>query len=132
MRRSRVGLAVIGLATVLSSTSPAFGRIHLGPLGFLSHILPHPHFHGRHAAARARYAGVTDATNVPSRSDEPQEGRRLSDPAARAQIAANAALAGWHGNRGAEGWWRHDDGEYGRRAVGLRKHCPGDRPGWME
>jgi hypothetical protein len=115
MRRSRIGLAVIALATVLSSAGPAFGRIHLGPLGFIfSRILPHPRFHGRHSVARAtRYAGVNDATNAYSRADEPKATRELSDPAARAQMSADAALAGWHGNRGAEGWWRHDDGEYG-------------------
>jgi hypothetical protein len=111
MRRSCVGLTAIALAAMLSSAGPAFARIHLGPLGFVfSRILPHPRFHGRHAAARARYAGVTDAA---SRTDEPQAARELSDPAARTQLAADAALAGWHGNRRAEGWWRHDDGEYG-------------------
>jgi hypothetical protein len=31
----------------------------------------------------------------------------------RRQIAAAAALAGWHGGRIANGWWRHDDGGYG-------------------
>jgi hypothetical protein len=31
----------------------------------------------------------------------------------RRQIAAAAALAGWHGGRSANGWWRHDDGGYG-------------------
>ncbi len=115
MRRSRARLAVvIALATMLSSNSPAFARIHLGPLGFVfSHLLPHARYHGRHAAARARYAGVTDTANATRRADEPQAARQLSDPVVRAQLTADAALAGWHGNRGAEGWWRHDDGEYG-------------------
>ncbi|WP_291699104.1 Spy/CpxP family protein refolding chaperone [Bradyrhizobium sp.] len=35
----------------------------------------------------------------------------LSNPAARTQIAAAAALAGWHG--GHDGWWRHGHGGYG-------------------
>ena len=35
----------------------------------------------------------------------------LGNPAARMQIAAAAALAGWHG--GAHGWWRHQNGGYG-------------------
>jgi hypothetical protein len=41
--------------------------------------------------------------------------RLLSNPAARGQIAAAAALAGWHGGgQGANnGWWQHGDGGYG-------------------
>jgi hypothetical protein len=37
----------------------------------------------------------------------------LGNPAARRQIVAAAALAGWHGGRYANGWWRHGDGGYG-------------------
>jgi hypothetical protein len=37
----------------------------------------------------------------------------LADPAARRQLVAAAALAGWHGGRTASGWWRHGDGGYG-------------------
>jgi LTXXQ motif family protein len=40
-----------------------------------------------------------------------RNGRLLSNPAARAQIAAAAALAGWHG--GHDGWWRHGHGGFG-------------------
>jgi hypothetical protein len=40
-----------------------------------------------------------------------RNGRLLSNPAARAQIAATAALAGWHG--GHDGWWRHGHGGFG-------------------
>ena len=39
--------------------------------------------------------------------------RWLSNPAARGQLAAAAALAGWHGGRSGNGWWRHGDGFYG-------------------
>jgi LTXXQ motif family protein len=42
-----------------------------------------------------------------------RHGRLLSNPAARGQIAAAAALAGWHGGHVANGWWRHGDGFYG-------------------
>jgi hypothetical protein len=38
---------------------------------------------------------------------------RLGNPAARRQIVAAAALAGWHGGHIANGWWRHGDGGYG-------------------
>jgi hypothetical protein len=37
----------------------------------------------------------------------------LGNPAARRQIVAAAALAGWHGGHIANGWWRHGDGGYG-------------------
>jgi hypothetical protein len=42
-----------------------------------------------------------------------RHGRLLSNPVARGQIAAAAALAGWHGGHIANGWWRHGDGFYG-------------------
>ena len=35
----------------------------------------------------------------------------LGNPIARAQLAAGAAVVGWHG--GANGWWRHPNGGYG-------------------
>jgi len=37
----------------------------------------------------------------------------VTRPVARVQVAAGAALAGWHGQRGANGWWQHGDGGYG-------------------
>ena len=40
-----------------------------------------------------------------------RNGRLMSNPAARAQIAAAAALVGWHGV--GNGWWQHPGGFYG-------------------
>ena len=37
----------------------------------------------------------------------------LNNPAARANISAAAATAGWRGNDQQGGWWRHDNGGYG-------------------
>jgi hypothetical protein len=37
----------------------------------------------------------------------------LGNPAVRRQIVASAALAGWHGGRTANAWWRHGNGGYG-------------------
>jgi hypothetical protein len=37
----------------------------------------------------------------------------FGNPAVRRQIVAAAALAGWHGGRIANAWWRHGDGGYG-------------------
>jgi hypothetical protein len=51
--------------------------------------------------------------NSLSRGGGLRNGRLLSNPVARGQIAAAAALAGWHGGRGANGWWQHGGGGYG-------------------
>ena len=51
--------------------------------------------------------------NSLSRSGVLRSGRVLSNPAARAQIAAAAAMAGWHGGGVANGWWQHTGGGYG-------------------
>ncbi len=40
-----------------------------------------------------------------------RNGRLIGNPAARAQITAAAALAGWHG--ASSGWWQHAGGGYG-------------------
>jgi hypothetical protein len=55
---------------------------------------------------------VRNALNSLSRSGGLRSGRLLASPAARAQIAAAAALAGWHGGAAA-GWWQHAGGGYG-------------------
>ena len=49
----------------------------------------------------------------PPQAGEEREGSLLDKPAARAQIVAAAALAGWHDGRAANGWWRHGDDDYG-------------------
>jgi LTXXQ motif family protein len=55
----------------------------------------------RHAMASLSHAGGL------------RNGRLLSNPVARGQIAAAAALAGWHGGWAGRGWWQHGDGFYG-------------------
>lgn len=57
--------------------------------------------------AAVRPAGFRNAFNARAFRD----GRLISNPAARAQIAAAAALAGWHG--ASSGWWQHPGGFYG-------------------
>ncbi len=59
--------------------------------------------------AAVRPAGFRNALNVHSSAF--RNGRLISNPAARAQIAAAAALAGWHG--ASSGWWQHPGGFYG-------------------
>jgi LTXXQ motif family protein len=125
MSAFRVGIAVLAVAAALSSVEPAFGRIHIrlgGPLGAVrsvfSHLLPRPGLHVRRAYARhgerVRFAAARESADTAARGAAPTAiGPRTSDTAARGQIAAAAALAGWQGGRGASGWWRHGDGGYG-------------------
>ena len=51
--------------------------------------------------------------NALSRAGGSRGGRLLSNPAARAQIAAGVAVAGWNQGRGGNGWWQHGNGGYG-------------------
>lgn len=83
-------------------------------------------FHGHHAFAsrhgpnfgQIRNAAVGSGNfhhglNSLARTAALRNGRLLSNPAARAQIAAAAALAGWHGGAAGNGWWQHAGGGYG-------------------
>ena len=65
-----------------------------------------PNFgHIRNAAIRP--ANFRNALNASAF----RNGRLISNPAARAQIAATVALAGWHA--ASSGWWQHPGGGYG-------------------
>src|SRR5712671_584239 len=114
MSKSRIGIAVVVLTTLLSSA--ALARVHLGsgPLGVARFAAARVLSLGRlhHARAFARHGRIRTASprsqNVRNAMDS-----GLSNPAVRRQIVAAAALAGWHGGRIANGWWRHGDGGYG-------------------
>jgi hypothetical protein len=56
---------------------------------------------------------VRNAMNSLSRGGGLRNGRMLSNPAARGQIAAGLAMAGWHHGSGGSGWWQHGNGGYG-------------------
>jgi hypothetical protein len=56
---------------------------------------------------------VRNAMNSLSRAGGLRNGRLLSNPAARTQVAAGLAMAGWHGGSAASGWWQHGNGGYG-------------------
>jgi hypothetical protein len=114
MSKTRIGIAVVVLATLLSSSALARVRLGIGPLGVarfaVTRVLSLGGLH--HARAIARHGQIRMA------SLRSQDARNVMDsgpgnPAVRRQIAASAALAGWHGGRTATGWWRHGDGGYG-------------------
>ena len=123
---SRVAIAVLGLSLLLTTALPgavaARGlRIGIGggPIGVVRSVasmVALRHMHGRHAT-RIRMANGRMPTDQAARSMPPVDMSRGPDwiarPVARLQIAAGAALAGWHAQRGAKGWWAHGDGSYG-------------------
>jgi hypothetical protein len=111
MSKWRMGIAVAVLTTLLSSAALARG---IGPVGVarfaVGRVLSLTGLH--HARGLARHGRIRMAS---PRSQDVRNAvdSGLGNPAARRQIVAVAALAGWHGGRTANGWWRHDDGGYG-------------------
>ena len=90
-------------------------RIGGGPVGVVRSVasLAIRGLHGRRGQ-RVRMASLHDeATGALSRADVTRDADWVTKPVARVQVGAAAALAGWHGRRGASGWWQHGDGGYG-------------------
>ena len=114
MLKSRIGIAVVVLATLLPSAAPARVHFGIGPLGVarfaVGRILSLGGLH--RARAFARHGHVRTAS-LRSQDVRNATDSGLGNPALRRQIVAAAALAGWHGGHIANGWWRHGDGEYG-------------------
>jgi LTXXQ motif family protein len=108
MSKTRIGIAVVVLATLLPSLALARVRLRIGPLGVARFAVARVlslgglHRHGHIRTASLRSQDVRNAMDS-----------ELSNPAVRRQIVAAAALAGWHGGHIANGWWRHGDGGYG-------------------
>ncbi|MEH2627878.1 hypothetical protein V1292_005933 [Bradyrhizobium sp. AZCC 1719] len=138
MSKFSVTVIAVVLVTALSSAATAKSRGHfgLGPLGsvksaFARVLAPglfhsRPRHHRRVHVRRIKSAPVAlknapvalqnipSAANRPSGEEELVVGRLFTDPAARRQIAATAALAHWHGDRNTtDGWWSHGHGGYG-------------------
>jgi len=124
---SRVAIAVLGLSllVVIALPGPVEARglrigIGGGPIGVVRSVagrmLALRHLHGRHAT-RIRMANAaredTAAAGMQPRPDMTRGPDWIVRPVARVQIAAGAALAGWHARRGTNGWWQHQDGGYG-------------------
>src|SRR4051794_3497364 len=92
-----------------------FGRVHFGGgRHFGGRSFAPPGFRG------SRSFAVHNARPSAVRALSPRAATRalrnagaLRNPAIRAGIIAGAATAGWHGPRGAAGWWQHGNGGYG-------------------
>ncbi len=123
MSKFPIGIAALGTSLLLatavwSSTAEARGlriRIGGGPIGVVRSVasLALGGLHGRRGG-RVRYANLHDeASGALPRVDVTRSADWVTRPVARVQVAAGAALAGWHGQRGASGWWQHGDGGYG-------------------
>src|SRR5258707_1505518 len=114
MSKSRIGIVVVVLATLMSSAALARVNLGTGPVGVARFAVARVLSLGRlhHARALARHGRIRTASlrsqNVRNAMDS-----GLGNPAVRRQIVAAAALAGWHGGRVANGWWRTGDGGYG-------------------
>lgn len=114
----RMGLALAGAALVIAAVllpgkaEAQFG-LRGGPLGVarfaVGHMLGMSRLrHPRMAVRGGRYRSAA------LRSQDPRGRAQLSNPyVLRAALTAQAALAGWHGGRRPQGWWRHPDGSYG-------------------
>lgn len=139
MSKSRIAIAAAIAIALLPSAALARG---LGPLGFIgsafAHLLPfgglyhhhHRHFVERHTRVRSASAAERETNRAEREANQPSRTAAaaasaaaeqhaqpprdlLGNPAARGQIVAAAAMAGWHGGRDDNGWWRHGDGGYG-------------------
>ena len=114
MSKTRIGITVVVLATLLSSAAMARARLGIGPLGVarfaVTRVLSLGGLH--HARGLARHGQIRTAS-LRSQDVRSVMDSGLGNPAVRRQIVASAALAGWHGGRTANAWWRHGDGGYG-------------------
>ena len=116
MSKFRVTIAALGASSLLMTAAPsdiaeARGlRIGGSPIGIVRSVasLAIGGLRGRHA----RHVRL-DATGASARMNPTRSPDWITRPVARVQVAAGAALAGWHGQRGTSGWWQHGDGGYG-------------------
>jgi hypothetical protein len=118
IRMAVSGISLLLLTTLPSGTAQARGlhiRIGGGPIGLVRTVASVA-LRGLHVrrGERVRMANLrADATGATPRADIIRGPDWVTRPVARVQVAAAAALAGWHGRRGASGWWQHGDGGYG-------------------
>ena len=107
----------LAAAAALSSGAQAGGlhiRLGGGPIGIVRSVasLALRGLHDRRSR-HVRLALHDGTTAALPRADIAWGADWVTRPVARVQVAAGAALAGWHGHRGTSGWWQHRDGGYG-------------------
>ncbi|AWL98660.2 Spy/CpxP family protein refolding chaperone [Bradyrhizobium amphicarpaeae] len=116
--RTKLALAgaAIMIATVLLpvKAEAQFG-FRGGPLGVarfaVGHMLGMSRLrHSRMAVRGSRYRSAALRSQDPRGAER---GQPANPYVLRAALTAQAALAGWHGGRRPQGWWRHPDGSYG-------------------
>ncbi len=95
-----------------------FGHVHVGGYhGAGTRFAAHSFTHAAVAHGGANFGRMRNAAVHPGsfrnalNAHTFRNGRLIGNPAARAQIAASAALVGWHG--AGNGWWQHPGGFYG-------------------
>ena len=120
----RMGLALAGAtlviaAVLLPNKAEAQFGLRGGPFGVarfaVGHMLGMSRLrHSRMAVRGSRYRSAALRSQDPRRDPRGAELGQNSNPyVLRAALTAQAALAGWHGGRRPQGWWRHPDGSYG-------------------
>jgi LTXXQ motif family protein len=87
------------------------GGRHFGGRSVSSRSFARPGFSGNRAFAVHNFR--SGALNSRGLSRSMRSAGALQNPGVRAQMAAGAALAGWHNGRDGSGWWRHGNGGYG-------------------
>jgi LTXXQ motif family protein len=109
----------VALAAAWPSAADARGlriRIGGGPIGVVRSVAAIA-LGGRHSGRRGERERVRlardEATAPNPHGDPTRDPDWIVRPVARVQVAAGSALVGWHGGRGANGWWQHGDGSYG-------------------
>ncbi|QQO18646.1 Spy/CpxP family protein refolding chaperone [Bradyrhizobium diazoefficiens] len=114
-RLTLAGATLVIAAVLLPNKAEAQFGLRGGPLGVarfaVGHMLGLSRLrHSRMAVRGSRYRSAA------LRSHDPRGAERGKPPnpyMLRAALTAQAALAGWHGGRRPQGWWRHPDGSYG-------------------
>ena len=114
------GAVAFAAATAWASTAEARGlriRIGGGPIGVVRSVaaraLGGRHGGGRRGERERVRLARDEATGSIPRGDPTRDPDWIVRPVARVQVAAGSALVGWHGGRGANGWWQHGDGSFG-------------------
>ncbi|WFU29104.1 Spy/CpxP family protein refolding chaperone [Bradyrhizobium sp. CB1717] len=109
------GATLLIAAVLLPNTAQAQFGLRGGPLGVarfaVGHVIGMSRMrHARMAVRGGRYRSAALRSQDPRGAERGQP----SNPyIIRAALSAQAALAGWHGGRRPQGWWRHPDGSYG-------------------